>query len=1391
MRNDCCYIQNPLRRDGTSQPQRFPLALAEDYVQIDERSHLDIINFLRRLSEEFSYYHGGNSLQGDWREFFSDDFSFVLGRISQLDLEAYRTEFYERFDQVIRDIAANPLTINTSNFNKLFSFWTEEITTAGGDTLTAFTTLIDEWYAVLPAIDQFESEEALYTFKNEVDEARWKLNPFMQKVMQAHYESLDYWVFPLAIFPPLTIIPPTDTQYSVLDPAWGVDVLPVTVPPKYYNSGDGMAAAEDILDLFKGVFDTFMGVIKNLLSRVPHYLEVSLNEYARHNPQNGLILAFIQLFEHARDHLNSLGRKQLLFHYEDVLRFNKQAAQPDQAALIFQLRKGIEQHKVDEGTLLKAGKDGDGNPLVYQTNREVVINQTSIEKIQTVFVERDSTDVVEGIYAAPVANSSDGQGEDLEGDEPKWHTFGEAQSEKTEGERTMPDATLGFAVSSPLFRMKEGKREVFFTFLLEPGSSPLLDNNLTAAEIGAIEADIAFGLTVEFTGPKGWGEATIETVFMVRDNTVPYGHFYTPNTQGDFSLGALTGAGEAPLLAVKVLVDETKDAVVPYDTKLHSNNYVTKSPVFRFSFDSDAKKISDLNLRPWLPIQNNNAIPLDRDCLFEGGVFRATQANPQVISHLTRIWEFDDLLRNKYTEYTNVAYSTGTVRYYDGKVYRTNSFVSVNDPTPDENPKWDEIRFDQSIYKYFETLSPRKLIVKVKVSGIRGLHLENDNGGLKSNKPFQPFGSLPVKGSRFLVGYQEAFGKRLKSFVLKATWQDPPGNFDTYYNKYGGSRPTNSNILVKVDLLLEGKWKSVRTNERLFGGSNAASTQYYDYYNTGSATNTVMNMGRDPNLDEPGPLSSKTNRGFLRMELTSPGMAFGHKKYRDLYVSEIVNQVDKLTTPTIPMPVPKEPYDPVIKELTLEYTSEEILDFTDNSSESFRNRIEQFFHLHPFGQMEVHASQLDGDQVGLVPAFPEEGYLFLGLAKLDPPSTLSVLFQLADGSAVPELERFAPEWSVLSNNQWVDLEAVQIPYDSSQELITSGVVQFELAKEINTGNTLMDGELHWIRAKVEKNTLAVHKAIEILPQAIEASWVDEGNSTEHLRTALPSGTIAGLKVNDPTIKKVSQPYASVGGKLPEESNEFLTRVSERLRHKSRSINIWDYERMVLEEFPSIYKVKCLNHTWADIQTGDDRELSPGDVTVVTIPDLRNVNAVNPFEPKTPLHILTKVDEFLKDHVSTWVNLQAANPLYEKVHISCKVGFVEGKDPGFYIRELDTDIKRFLSPWAFDQEEDIVFGGEIHRSLIINYIEQRDYVDFVVEFKMDQILTTESFSNVEEAVATTSRSILVSDANHVITSVRSSEVDCSLTLTTNTGTATGSATDCCNHSASTPAITPIS
>jgi hypothetical protein len=119
-----------------------------------------------------------------------------------------------------------------------------------------------------------------------------------------------------------------------------------------------------------------------------------------------------------------------------------------------------------------------------------------------------------------------------------------------------------------------------------------------------------------------------------------------------------------------------------------------------------------------------------------------------------------------------------------------------------------------------------------------------------------------------------------------------------------------------------------------------------------------------------------------------------------------------------------------------------------------------------------------------------------------------------------------------------------------------------------------------------------------------------------------------------------------------------------------------------------------------------------------VPDWKKRLTGDPFQPRANASLLRDVSDRLSESfTSSFAQLHVTNPSYETLLVDCKVSIRPGFDPGFYSALLEEDIKKFLSPWAYPEGQDIVFGGKIHASEILAFIEGREYVDFVVDFEL--------------------------------------------------------------------------
>jgi hypothetical protein len=218
---------------------------------------------------------------------------------------------------------------------------------------------------------------------------------------------------------------------------------------------------------------------------------------------------------------------------------------------------------------------------------------------------------------------------------------------------------------------------------------------------------------------------------------------------------------------------------------------------------------------------------------------------------------------------------------------------------------------------------------------------------------------------------------------------------------------------------------------------------------------------------------------------------------------------------------------------------------------------------------------------------------------------------------------------------------------------------------------------------------------------------------------LPAGRITKLVDKIPAIKKVQQPLDSFGGRVKEEEKGYYTRVSERLRHKSRAIDSWDYEHLVLENFPAVFKIKCLN----DYRDGHSVR---GHVTVVPICDLQNREDTGEsrLAPRASYSVLRGIESFLSKRASPFVQVHAINPQLSPVLIRCRVKFKKGVDKGYALQKLEKELVARLTPWAGEGSK-LRFSAKIYASNVISYIGGLEDVDYVEGLEMLQYTENEN------------------------------------------------------------------
>ncbi|MFT5819786.1 MAG: hypothetical protein ACI8ZM_001011 [Crocinitomix sp.] len=614
---------------------------------------------------------------------------------------------------------------------------------------------------------------------------------------------------------------------------------------------------------------------------------------------------------------------------------------------------------------------------------------------------------------------------------------------------------------------------------------------------------------------------------------------------------------------------------------------------------------------------------------------------------------------------------------------------------------------DEFAYAKLKAVQVKEIELSVNVTNFRSLIVQNDLAPLDASKPFKPFGPIPSVGNNFYIGHPEIFSHKLKATKIYLNWKDiPNANLSEHYEHYeansngvGTSYNSNTgqinNAVFKMNaaILQDKVWTEVTENQaseiQLFDSADAKATRMIEFSDLGTyrkVADVTMNAW-----------NYAVHYGFIRFTLNTPDwdnfQAFGNRNHP----REVLRNTQKIDKETV-----NTPYSPTIGELRLDYETEPVKIST--------HQEDAFFHVAPFGETIVN---LVDRQPNLLPQFNNEGELFIGLSQVEVPQSVSLFINMIEGSADANQSQIDTgiQWHYLSNNEWKVMNRLRISKDTTFGLQNSGIIRFDFPIDFDDIHHIMPSNYFWIKASISSKSAGIEKIQSIHAQGAAITEINPEINNQ----VIEPGTIKKLENGGRGIGKIKQPYASFGGRSLENETDFYTRITERLRHKDRGVMIFDYERLVLDGFPDLYKVKCLNHT--NYKT----EMVAGHVMVAVIPNLINQGNTSPFQPKLSMKKRREIYDYLRNRISPFIYLRIENPIYEPIQLSFNVGFHEGYDEGFYGMKLHEQLQAFLSPWAFDSEDkasaELVFGGELHKSVVLKFIEDIEYVDFVNDFNM--------------------------------------------------------------------------
>lgn len=1009
---------------------------------------------------------------------------------------------------------------------------------------------------------------------------------------------------------------------------------------------------------------SLLALLRYARKRVSYYWEGN----AKVSPDLALLYTFLRLFQSSQDFLNSITKRHLDFYYYQILGEQKKAAVPDRVFVNFEISEETEQaFSLPKKTALMAGVFKDGQDILYETLDKVQLNRISIASLKTIFVKRSKIgdiDFVQNIFVSPVANSQDGQGKAFEEPHQAWPTFGSDQSNF----RHPLYGRVGWAITDPILHFSEGKRFLDLAFFFKDDRFNVLFESICTtlkkkSKLQTFQQLFYQAFQIQITGPDSW----IELAYALE----PIPTTITKDYEIIKGFKIIISIDEGlPAIVGKDLQEEFESG---YDSPYPILKIVLNPKATWYAYSLLAKmELEKIVIKAAVEELKTHQLfnetgPLESEFPFYPFGEQAMQGANLLIGNAELFQKKLDRLSVAINWLNLPKDKEGFDAYY--KAYElginNNSFQAAWSALSDG--KWSPQSENDNQFPLFNAPEPGEHQNKQPLSTIT--LFKDINLNLLNISP-TPQLKAPLE-----------YGKDTKTGFLRMQFTAPTEGFggEIYTKKFAEVVTKNAELVgTKTD-------------------NFSVSFPAQDLKEKLQELKEKLNAG----LEEGGFINSPP-----------PTMSNGENITGNLGFSD--SKLDRRKQ----KPIPNPPYLPYVKDLSINYEASTTLFFsTTPEQRDYVPTNATIYQLFPFGQSISYEEGVVLSDY-LVPSFPNNGNLFIGLQNVQAPEELSILFALESKAtkSTNELQKIPIiQWKYLSNRGWESLDASSLIFDRTNGFIDSGIIRIKIPGNISLQTSELPAGQAWLSAQAAQHTHLLSETIAVLPQAVEAKWkLEEKKVEEHLAKNLPAGSITALQTEVPQISGVVQTFPSFGGILPENDPFFYARVSERLQHKNRGILHKDYEYLILENFPSIFQVKVISPLYFP------ECLKPGQLKITVI-STRTADFEGKRPPQVSFHQLKIIDDFIQTHTTPFVDVTIANPLFERVKVIADIVFEETDEAGSLLKKLNRAIVNFISPWLRDTNLRLDFEQIINIAEVKYFIKSRPYVKQVYNFSMVQII----------------------------------------------------------------------
>lgn len=1204
----------------TSRQQRLDDALDSSAFKPHELSFEQLIVWAQQFAQLLPFRNLQNQADGNWGNLFQKNEIVVCAAILTSDTKQIQAQF-------------------------------KQAQTQGEEAATEFLLILlkrlQAWYLHLPG-----TPETAYQFK---------------------YYLLHEYQYHLSL--PLRLVItrlPEQFRHNVqaLDALWKLDQQTLDTASQALQQGN-------FTEQMRHCFAKIMYVIEEIKQQSQHVLQTALT-HQENGPQQALYFAFLKLFERAQQTLNQFTEKHLQFYYQQVLLQDKKIA-PDNAVYL-KLSLNNQAHntiRFERGAEFSPGDAPDFTPIIYRSRYPIDVSNAEVSHIFNLTLQRDplvspekESGLVCGISGQQLQIAANATGENF----PNEQQFTIFNNKHKAGDSIQP---MGLVITDPVFSMQQGDRTIEIVVDLKEVRSSIVAQELL---IVSDSDKVISALTRVFTQLLSMHAHLFED-WSLRISASSLVKQVAPEQLNQFQK---LNPSQRVWMAYKLFYLQILQFI--HSTTDNGVQYGLSKIDFLFRVIGQITSRRCLYCVPWLTSSDiTDILTITEPMLAEDPTayttikellsYSSTAAFYQLFQGIFHIQASTE---NGWVTLTNVEIHPCTAREckigLKIKCHVDTGFapiVPMHTGLPHSASLKITLKRQSKCFPYaiFRDFELSKLAITTQVSDVTQMQLFNPEGQVDASQPFFLFGSQPYLDAYAVIASEEIARKSINQLSLHLDWGGLPqgsDGFKQYYAQYP-YQYSNASFQITAEVLNHGQWTEFGlTHLPLFlpASGTLHSGRYFQFANIQNSYTPITH----PWPKTPYSNQSGLRNGLFKLKLTGPEPAFGHKEYASLLSDTLTYNVTKKHK----KPLPGQPYTPLVTRISIDYSAESIIDLmsADNHSQS------EIVHLHPFGENVIYPPKQTRQprRPRFFPNYKEDSHCFIGITATELSGYLNIFF-VFDGSSklLTPYPSTSYIWYYLVDNEWHAFNPNQIIHDTTLNFLTTGIVTLDIPNDINTEHTVMPSGLFWLRVSTNKGVDCYPNCLHVATHVVKVTGKGAplaGDGVTPLSFSVWRST--PRKANLAAIAQLN-PMA----KTPEieSDKEFRMRVSENLRHKGKALTPWDYEHLILENFPEVGSVHCF-----PTRTYYSQSQVPGRVLIIVTP----ANTLCDHSPCLPKQLdssyLLNIRRFLLAISRPHVQIEVRNPGYEKIQIRCKVTLKEGVSHGPALRRLEYAIKTQLCPW---------------------------------------------------------------------------------------------------------------